>query len=313
MPPLKSKNKTDMLETLTQCPVCGENDMKDFLTCKDHTVTQENFTIVQCSHCGFKFTNPRPDEAHIGRYYQSEEYISHSNTKKGLINRIYHIVRNRALKSKLKLVNKLVKQQPKNMLDIGCGTGFFLKTCRNDGWQVTGCEPDQKTRAMATENVGIDILTDIFEEQIKPNQFSVITMWHVLEHVHQIDKTIQRLYQLLTDQGVLVVAVPNANAHEANQFQSAWAAYDVPRHLYHFTPETITPLFQRHGFKVEQHLPMPYDSYYISLLSQKYKAGKNNYLKAVLQGWSSNQWAKKNNHNYSSVIYIITKGRHLDS
>ena len=296
-----------MLETLTQCPVCGGSDFTDFLTCKDYTVTQEDFTITQCSNCGFKFTNPRPEESEIGRYYQSDEYISHSNTKKGLINRIYHIVRSRALKSKLKLVNKLVKDQPRNILDNGCGTGFFLQTCKTDGWNVRGCEPDQKTRAMATENVGIDIVANIFDESLQAASFSIVTMWHVLEHVHQIDKTIQRLYELLTNNGVLVIAVPNANAHEAKQFQSAWAAYDVPRHLYHFTPETINPLFQKHGFKVEQHLPMPYDSYYISLLSQKYQAGNNNYLKAVLQGWKSNQWAKKNNDNYSSVIYIITK------
>lgn len=296
-----------MLETLTQCPVCGENEFKDFLTCQDYTVTQEKFTITQCSGCGFKFTNPRPNETAIGRYYQSEEYISHSNTKKGLINQIYHMVRNRALKGKLKLVNKLAKGQTRNILDIGCGTGFFLKTCKTDGWQIMGCEPDQKTRAMATENTGIDIQQNIFSDKLKPVGFSIITMWHVLEHVHQIDKTIQRLYELLDNQGTLVVAVPNANAHEAARFKETWAAYDVPRHLYHFTPETIVPLFQKHNFKVEEHLPMQYDSYYISLLSQKYQKGKNNYLKAVLQGWSSNQWAKKNNNNYSSVIYIITK------
>ena len=296
-----------MLETLTQCPVCGENEFQDFLTCQDYTVTQEKFTITQCSNCGFKFTNPRPNETAIGRYYQSEEYVSHSNTKKGLINQIYHLVRSRALKGKLKLVNKLVKNQPRYLLDIGCGTGFFLNTCKSDGWQIMGCEPDQKTRAMAAEHTDIDIQQNIFSEQLKPAQFSIITMWHVLEHVHQIDKTIQRLYELLDNQGTLVVAVPNANAQEATRFKETWAAYDVPRHLYHFTPETIIPLFQKHNFKVETHLPMQYDSYYISLLSQKYQKGKNNYLKAVLQGWNSNQWAKKNNNNYSSVIYIITK------
>ncbi|OJJ17418.1 methyltransferase [marine bacterium AO1-C] len=296
-----------MLETLTQCPVCGKNEFKDFLTCQDYTVTQEQFNIVQCTNCGFKFTNPRPDEAHIGKYYQSEDYISHSNTKKGLVNRAYHVVRNRALKGKLKLVNELGKQQPKKLLDIGCGTGFFLNTCKADGWEVWGSEPDPKTRKFAIEQVGIEIQQDIFTENFQPQQFSIITMWHVLEHVHQLDKTIQRLRELLNDQGTLVVAVPNANAHEAQKFKATWAAYDVPRHLYHFAPETLTPLFEKSGFKVQKHLPMYFDSYYISMLSQKYKTGKNNYPKAVLQGWNSNKWAKKHNNNYSSVIYIIRK------
>ena len=296
-----------MLETLTQCPVCGENKFEDFLTCQDYTVTQEQFTIVKCTNCGFKFTNPRPDEAHIGRYYQSEDYISHSNTKKGVINRTYHVVRNRALKSKLKLVDELVAKQPKKLLDVGCGTGFFLNTCKTAGWEVMATEPDPKTREFAAQQVGIDIQQDIFTENFQPKQFNIITMWHVLEHVHQLDKTIQRLHELLSDEGTLVVAVPNANAQEAQQFQEAWAAYDVPRHLYHFTPETIKPLFQKNNFKVEKHLPMPYDAYYISMISQKNKTGKNNYPKAVLKGWNSNQWAKKHDNNYSSVIYIITK------
>ncbi len=296
-----------MLETLTQCPVCGTNEFKNFLTCQDYTVTQEQFAIVQCTNCGFKFTNPRPNEAHIGRYYQSEDYISHSNTKKGLINRVYHVVRNRALKGKLKLVNQLVGQQPKQLLDIGCGTGFFLDTCKANGWEISGSEPDPKTRDFAAQQVGIEIQPDIFTEKFQPQQFSIITMWHVLEHVHQLDRTIERLQALLHDQGTLVVAVPNANAHETQNFEATWAAYDVPRHLYHFTPETMTPLFERHGFRVEKHLPMYFDSYYISMLSQKYKTGKNNYPKAFLQGWKSNQWAKKHNNNYSSVIYIIRK------
>lgn len=296
-----------MLETLTQCPVCGGNELKDFLTCEDYTVTQEKFTITQCTNCGFKFTNPRPDEASIGRYYQSEAYISHSNTKKGLVNQVYHVVRNRALKGKLKLVNKLVKNQPKKLLDIGCGTGFFLDTCKTNGWQVMGSEPDPKTREFARQQVNIAIQEDIFSDQFKPAQFNIITMWHVLEHVHQIDKTIQRLHELLHDHGTLVVALPNANAQESKTFKETWAAYDVPRHLYHFTPETLPPLLEKYNFKVEKHLPMYYDAYYISLLSQKYKTGKSNYLKAVLKGWKSNQWAKQHNNNYSSVIYIIRK------
>jgi 2-polyprenyl-3-methyl-5-hydroxy-6-metoxy-1,4-benzoquinol methylase len=298
-----------MLETLDNCPICQNKQFSPFLVCKDYTVSKADFQIVKCKNCQFVFTNPRPSEQESGQYYQSENYISHSNTKKGLINQMYQIVRQRALKGKLKLVNQLINNQLSNkqILDYGCGTGAFLEVCKAAGWKVEGIEPDEKARVQAIGNTGQEIRTDVFNEYFDNARFDVITLWHVLEHVHRLDETLIRLKSLLKDTGVLLIAVPNCASKDAQNFQQHWAAYDVPRHLYHFSPDTMEKLLQKHQLKLLKYLPMYYDAFYISMLSQKYKNGKVNYPLAFWQGWQSNRWAKKNLNNYSSVIYLITK------
>lgn len=294
-----------MLETLENCPVCASHNFEEEVVAKDHTVSQEKFRIVKCQNCGFLFTNPRPSEKAIAKYYDSDAYISHSNTKKGVINKIYHIVRKRALKSKLKLINSLSERG--KILDAGCAIGAFLEVCQKDTWQVAGIEPDTSARKIAQNTLNINIYESILEADFADNEFQMITLWHVLEHIHQLDASIEKLKKWLAPKASLLIAVPNANAHEKNKFGAFWAAYDVPRHLYHFTPETFEKLMQKHNLKVVKHFPMFYDSYYISLLSQRYQHGKANYLKALIQGYQSNQWAKKNAQNYSSLIYQIEK------
>ncbi len=301
-----------MLETLTHCPVCHQSDFQAFLTCQDHTVSGEEFHIVRCKNCGFKFTNPRPDESSIDQYYQSEDYISHSDTKRGLIHQIYHWVRKRALESKLQLVEQVyqaqgVSEEKKRLLDYGSGTGHFLEVCQQAGWEIYGLEPDTGARAKAKELLGKELEANLFEADFPSGAFQVVTLWHVLEHVHQLDRTIAHLKQLLSPEGRLVVAVPNHKSWDAQTFQSSWAAYDVPRHLYHFAPDSLERLFANHGMQLERYLPMYYDAYYISLLSGQYKRGWMNYPLAVWQGFRSNQWAAQHKNLYSSLIYIIRK------
>ncbi len=293
------------MEILANCPICEETHFTDFIKCKDYTVSGENFQIVKCLDCDFKFTNPRPDAQEINKYYQSENYISHSNTSKGIINQVYHWVRQRTLKTKLSLINRFAGQ--KRLLDIGTGTGFFPKYCQENGWDITATEPDEKTREVACENTHTVIHSSIFDSNLDNQSFDVITMWHVLEHVHLLQETIQRLHQLLNDQGTLIVAVPNSDSLDAQIFKEHWAAYDLPRHLYHFSQKNIQELFDKNNFKLAEVLPMYYDAYYISLLSNRYASGSSKYLDAFLKGYKSNQWAKKNNKNYSSNIYVIKK------
>ena len=301
------------MEKITNCPVCSGNKFKPFLSCVDHTVSRETFQVVQCETCGFRFTNPRPDENEIGKYYESEEYISHSGTSRGVVNKIYGMVRNYTIGQKVKLINKQIlnpKPQTPNVLDIGCGTGEFLNACKQNGWNVTGIEPSEVARKHAKENFGIEPLTPEKLFEISEKKFNVITMWHVLEHVHQLHKTIEQINKLLINDGALIVAVPNCNSFDAKKYGEHWAAYDVPRHIYHFTKRDIEKLFSGFGYKLQEVFPMKFDSYYVSLLSEKYKTGKSNLIAGFFSGLKSNLNAGESrplSGGYSSQIYILKR------
>lgn len=291
-------------ERLESCPVCGKSELKNFLVVQDKSVSQESFVIVACENCGFKFTNPRPDTASIGSYYESEDYISHSNTSKGIINKAYQLVRSIAVKDKVELVNSLSPQG--KILDYGCGTGYFLAACKNDGWEVEGFEPNDTARKQAEETLGKS-LEKVSLNKFEPNSFEVITLWHVLEHVHTLNETFQQLRNLLKPEGIMLVAIPNADSLDARKYGENWAAYDVPRHLYHFNQETMKRFLKKHKTELLHVKPMKYDAYYVSMLSEKYKAGKSKMLSSVLSGFKSNTYASKNNNDYSSLIYIARK------
>lgn len=296
------------METLNKCPVCNHDRLKAYLSCTDYTVSRETFKVVQCGSCGFRFTNPRPEENEIGKYYQSEEYISHSDTSKGFVNKLYLMVRNYTISKKVKLINRLTgNPQPaaNNLLDIGCGTGEFLNACKENGWNVTGIEPSEVARKNAEQKYNIIPLSPEKLFEISEKKFNVITLWHVLEHVHRLDTTIDRINKILSDEGVLIIAVPNCGSRDAKKYESHWAAWDLPRHLYHFTKKDIEALFKKFGFKLSEVLPMKFDSFYVSLLSEKYKTGKSNLISGFWNGLISNSSAKEN--GYSSQIYILKK------
>jgi 2-polyprenyl-3-methyl-5-hydroxy-6-metoxy-1,4-benzoquinol methylase len=293
------------MEQLNNCPVCQSQTFEEYLTVKDYTVSQEQFKIVTCKKCGFRFTNPRPYSEAIGEYYKAESYISHTNTSKGLISKIYQEVRKFTLKGKLNLINRLSPQKGK-LLDVGCGTGMFLNVARENGWKVNGIEPDAGARAIAEEVNDIKIKGEVFSS-FENETFEIITLWHVLEHVHELNATIDWLKEKLSKDGSLLIAVPNHESKDAEIYQEQWAAYDVPRHLYHFSQKSIKELFANHGFELKETLPMKFDSFYVSMLSTKYQTGKINYLKAFVDGLKSNLAAEVNNQNYSSLIYVFKK------
>lgn len=294
-----------MLEYIKECPVCKHTQTTDFLTCQDHTVSKAFFSIVACQQCGFKFTNPRPTADTIGKYYQSEAYISHSNTSKGLIAKLYHTVRNITLKGKVKLIESLYPQKGK-LLDIGCGTGMFIQAAQQHGWQVAGIEPSDDARALA-EQINQTKIEPAILSAFPQQTFQIITMWHVLEHVHLLNETIDWLFEKLAPNGKVIIAVPNHESFDAQTYQSHWAAYDVPRHLYHFSQKSIQQLFQQHGFGLVKTVPMKFDSFYVSMLSTKYKYGNTNYLESLVKGLQSNLKGAANQHNYSSIVYIFEK------
>ncbi len=298
------KHSTHMNE-LKSCPVCGSTSIRRSISSRDYFLTGEPFNIDSCDDCGFLFTNPRPEEKVLGNYYRSDEYISHSNTGKGIVNKAYKLVRNHSLARKVKLIRK--QKGTGRVLDIGCGTGHFLNRLSKTGFQVTGVEPGPEARAFATGTFQLDVREDIFGLDHAREKFDVITLWHVLEHVFDLNRHIHRMNELLAPDGLVVVAVPNPESHDALHYGRHWAAWDLPRHLYHFSPSSLQLLFNNHGFQVVKTIPMKFDSFYVSLLSEKYRSGRNNYSAAFLTGLRSNLKARGQKKNYSSLIYLLKR------
>ncbi|MDQ1168062.1 bifunctional 2-polyprenyl-6-hydroxyphenol methylase/3-demethylubiquinol 3-O-methyltransferase UbiG [Flavobacterium sp. SORGH_AS_0622] len=273
---------------------------KYFLTVKDHSVSKEIFDLYYDEELDMLITSPQPELQNLGKYYESEDYISHTDNKRSLFEKAYHFVKNIALQNKLNLINC---EQPKKgkLLDIGAGTGDFLLTAKNNGWETIGVEPSERAKNIAKQK-GILFVEEI--SSLENNSLDVITMWHVLEHVPNLEFQIQELKRLLKPTGTLIVAVPNYKSFDANHYQTFWAAYDVPIHFWHFSKKSIQLLFERVDMKLEKILPMKFDSFYVSLLSEKYKTGKMNYIKAFFIGLKSNWKAKKTNE-FSSHIYVL--------
>ncbi|WP_461090808.1 class I SAM-dependent methyltransferase [Spirosoma gilvum] len=292
------------METVEHCPNCGNTNFSAFLVCKDYLVSNRDFSIQQCQQCNFRLTNPRPDANSIGNFYKSDQYVSHNDESSGLINTAYRAVRKYTLHSKLQLINQ-INGKPGHLLDVGCGTGAFLENCREGGWRITGMEPDSDARKIATEKLNTTIQASL-NALAGSEKVDVITLWHVLEHIPNLAKTIDQLYQLLTEKGTLLIAVPNSASYDASYFKQYWAAYDVPRHLHHFTPSTIESLFKKHGFVLTGTRPMIFDAFYIAMLSTRYQTGKTDYLKSIRVGLASNSEAKRTG-NYSSLIYLLKK------
>jgi len=273
--------------------------MKNTIEVKDHSVSQELFRLEYDDQLHMYYTSPKPSEENLPSYYASEDYISHTDGKRSLFEKVYQIVKEITLWRKLKLLRKyLPKKGP--LLDIGAGTGDFLEYAAQRGWRVSGVEPNEKARDLAKQK-NISLTEDL---PINRNLYSAITMWHVLEHVYDLDDQLAWLKDKLSREGVIFIAVPNFESFDASYYKSDWAAFDVPRHLYHFSRKSIKLLFEKHKMHVVKTVPMKFDAYYVSLLSEKYKTGQMNFLNAFWTGWRSNQKAKKTGA-YSSLIYII--------
>ena len=295
------------LVNYTTCPVCGSPGISKIMTVKDFTVSNKQFEIFTCANCQLRFTQNVPDADSIGEYYKSENYISHTNTSKGLVNRLYQQVRKRATAQKRKLIEKITGTSKGNLLDVGSGTGHFAAEMQKASWRVTGLEPDSDARKVAEEVNKIVLISTDNLFQLPANSFDAITLWHVLEHVHELKKHVEQFKNLLREDGKLFIAVPNYTSYDAEIYKEYWAAYDVPRHLYHFSPNSMQTLIEGAGLKIDKIKPMWFDSFYVSLLSSKYKNGSTNWIAAFFTGLRSNLKAMSNAEKCSSVIYIISK------
>ncbi|MCX6290874.1 MAG: class I SAM-dependent methyltransferase [Bacteroidetes bacterium] len=294
------------MEKLLNCPICGRLTQEPYLKTSDLSISKENFQIVKCSDCGLLFTNPRPSKKDISKYYDSIDYISHSNTKIGVFNRIYHLIRKISIKNKIKLIAKY-SNGDQTILDIGSGTGEFILECSKNGWNTKGVEPNETARNFSINSYRLNVFNESYLETISPNSTQIITMWHVLEHVHDLKKRVFDIHRILKPGGTAIIAVPNPDSYDAQYYQSFWAAYDLPRHLYHFTENTIKKLFDDQGLKHITSLGMKYDSYYVSTLSEKYKNRWAPLCGGFITGIKSNLKTKGNPEKYSSVIYIFEK------
>ena len=288
------------------CPVCGSKSIFPALSAKDYTVSAELFEIWECRHCTLRFTQNTPGQEEIGCYYQSENYISHSDTSKGIINKLYHAVRKRTLHHKKNLIKEHTGKKTGSILDIGCGTGAFLNTMQNKAWKVTGLEPDEIARKKALELYSLQLDSSEKLFALPHENFDAITMWHALEHIHNLHGYISHTKALLKPNGKLFIAVPNYICYDEEVYKECWAAYDVPRHLYHFSPASMKELLSLYGLGIISKKPMWYDSFYVSLLSEKYKTGKSNFAKAFFTGVVSNSKAMANFDKCSSIIYICS-------
>ena len=290
---------------LNNCPICSGDNLLKKLDCIDHSTSKEKFTIVSCETCDFTFTNPRPKDDSLGEYYKSDMYISHTNNSKGLFNWMYHTVRKYAIGTKLNLLKRTSKN--KNHLDIGCGTGEFLNACKKAGYNTKGIEPSELAREQAIKNFNLSVGENTNLDQFQENQFDSISMWHVLEHVTSLNKTIEDFNRILSEKGKVIIAVPNHKSWDAEHYKEFWAGWDVPIHLWHFSKFSIEKLFIKHNFKLIEKKPMLFDSFYVSLLSEEFKTGKKNFINGFIIGLLSNIIGIFTKRGCSSIIYVLEK------
>jgi len=290
----------------TSCPVCQSAELEPVLRATDHTVSHESFPIWQCRKCTLRFTQDVPDAASVGPYYRSDDYISHSNTSKGLVNRLYHMVRKQTLSDKYRLIASATRKRQGKLLDLGAGTGAFVAHMQREGWEVTGLEPDETARERARTDNGVQLLGTDELFNLPPDSFDAITLWHVMEHVHALHPYVEQLKTLVRRNGRIFIAVPNYTSYDARVYTENWAAYDVPRHLYHFSPEAMETLLEAHGLQLQYSQPMWYDAIYISMLSEKYRRHGST-VRAVFNGMSSNVRAFIDKSKCSSLIFVVAR------
>ncbi len=275
----------------------------EIITVKDHSVSQENFDLKFNSEFKMWVTTPQPSVNDLPKYYQTEDYISHTDAQRNLFEKVYHWVRSYSLQNKMQLINKQIVKG--SLLDIGCGTGDFLTVAQQHGWKTIGIEPNLEARKIANNKNNNQVFDVSQMDNFKTESFDVITLWHVLEHLPNLEAQVKIFTKLLKPNGILIIAVPNYNSFDAQHYKQFWAAFDVPRHLWHFSQKSIALLFKE-NFKVVKTTPMKFDSYYVSLLSEKIKTGKMNAIKAFWIGFLSNLKALRTNE-YSSLIYTLKK------
>ncbi len=291
----------------SECPSCKSVDIEEVFQVTDYTVSHENYGIFHCKSCGFRFTQNIPDSENIGKYYKAESYISHTDSHKGLINKLYHFARTIMLSKKYHSIKNVTGKTTGKLLDIGAGTGYFDDYMHQKGFSVTGVEVDEDARRMAKENFGLEFHSMDFVYQLSDKQFDVITMWHVLEHVHDLDGYMKQISKTLNDDGTVVFALPNYTSFDGHHYKNIWAGYDVPRHLWHFSPDFFKKFTDKYGFEIIKIKQLPFDGIYLSLLSEKYKQNGFWFLAGSFWGFLSYLTGLFTTKKGSSLVYFLRK------
>ena len=287
-----------------QCPFCHSEHTELHIKLKDYFLSQEEFEILKCRQCGLLFTSPRPSDSELGRYYKSDEYLSHNENKKGLIPFIYNRVKRVNIANKFKIATSGISA--KRLLDFGCGVGDFVSYAQQHGLEVCATDVSADARDAAAKKLGFSLPSPEDVLEMPDGSFDIITMWHVLEHISNLEKQVFHLNRLLAPGGHLILALPNYLSHDALHYQDKWAAYDVPRHLNHFDKNSLQNIFVQTPLRITRIEPLKWDAYYISMLSEKYKGSKCSFIKGVIEGFKSNRAAKRNGQ-YSSLVYILER------
>ena len=289
------------------CPLCSSEMITDHFNCIDHFLSKEEFVIARCITCGFLFTQDYPDENEIYKYYESAAYISHSDTSEGIVNKSYHFIRQLMLLRKKRIIKKITGLRHGNLLDVGSGTGHFASVMRNSGWSVKGIEISGKARDFSSATFDLEIFAPERIAELDSGSFDCVTMWHVLEHFHDPHRYISDIIRLLKPGGICLVALPNCSSIDAKHYREVWAAFDVPRHLWHFDPATFTHFARKSGLTIERLMILPFDVFYISVLSEKYNGSHWPFISGITRAIWFSLISFLYRKRSSSVIYILMK------
>ena len=289
------------------CPHCNFSGIEVEQECLDHFISGEAFSIMKCANCGFLFTQDPPDENEIALYYKSEAYISHSDTSKGLLNKLYRHARRLMLSRKYSLIKSILGSGTGQILDIGSGTGYFQAYLTRKGWSATGIEINSDAREYAKRTFSVESYSPDQLIRFHSSSFDFITMWHSLEHFHDPGYYLKSAQNILKDNGYLIIALPNHNSFDAEFYGKYWAAWDVPRHLWHFGPSSVKAFIERFGFTLRSVHRLPLDSFYVSLLSERYRKSVFPLIQGSLIGFVSWITSLLRKNRSSSLIYIFEK------
>jgi 2-polyprenyl-3-methyl-5-hydroxy-6-metoxy-1,4-benzoquinol methylase len=289
---------------IEKCPVCSKNSFSHYLDTEDYFFTKEKFSLSKCDSCGFVFTNPVPELKKIGDYYETDKYLSHNSDGGGLVSSIYKIVREQNLKNKYSVITRYKSEG--SVLDIGSGTGEFLNYLKKRKWNTKGIEPSKNAREFAKQNYNIDVDKETGLTDIANASFDVLTMWHVLEHVYNLDERMKTIFRVLKNDGIAIIALPMIDSPDSMRYGKYWAGLDVPRHLYHFCSRTFEILAKKYNLEIIDKYPMKFDSLYVSWLSHQAMDDNLPLFRGVLNGLKSNAKADRNS-NYSSMIFVLNK------
>lgn len=268
------------------CPISGSTEFTVSLQVPDRfdPSGKEQWQLVCSNASGLVMLNPRPESSEIACHYHSGTYDPHLHTQNssGLRDKLYLAARSLSLRSRASIILQGVTKplQQLSILEIGCSTGdllhYFHQKKRIPTHNLAGVEPDTEAATHARKVSGVTVCPSIYEESLSGKTFDRIVLWHTLEHIHAINETLEWTVKKLQPEGVVVIALPNPASSDAKHYRENWIAWDAPRHLFHFTPDTLKKLLEAHNLTVFRQLPYPPDALYNIFHSEKLLCKRHN-------------------------------------